>query len=259
MRLNKFIAKAGISSRRKADILIEKGKVKINGKLITTLGIDVDVEKDIVEIEGKTLKIEYPLLVALNKPPGYVTTLEDRHADLIITDLIQDIKLRLFPVGRLDKDAEGLILLTNNGDIAYRLTHPKFEMEKEYLVWTDGNLDWTGIKTLEKGIEWEGEILTAKKVELLENRKIKIILTEGKKREIKNMIRALGCTVIRLQRIRIGKMGLGDLEMGKYRIYKMKDMDLQKQSQPGQVNVAAESAEGGNVSTPYDYFLSLII
>jgi 23S rRNA pseudouridine2605 synthase len=240
MRINKFIAKAGISSRRNADILIERGKVKLNGKIVTELGIDIDIEKDIVEIGGKTLNIEYPLLIALNKPPGYVTTLADRHALLIVKDLVNDIKLRLFPIGRLDKDAEGLLLLTNNGDIAYRLTHPKFEMEKEYLVWTDKTLDMHKIKTLENGIQWEEDLLKAKKVELLEDRKIKIILTEGKKREIKNMMKAFGCTVIRLQRVRIGKLLLGNLELGKYRIYKINDRELQKQ-------------------TPYEYFLNIIL
>lgn len=237
MRLNKFIAKAGITSRRKADILIEKGKVKINGEVVTELGKDIDAENSIVEINGKILTIEKPLLVALNKPPGYVTSLEDRFATHLIKDLVKDIKLRLFPVGRLDKDAEGLLLLTNNGDIAYRLTHPKFELEKEYLVWVDRNLDWSKIKPLESGIQWEEDTLTAKKVELLEPRQVKIILTEGKKREIKNMMRALGCRVTRLQRIRIGNMKLGDLELGKYRVYKLPDTD----------------------QSPFEYFLSLIL
>jgi 23S rRNA pseudouridine2605 synthase len=237
MRLNKFIAKAGITSRRKADILIEKGKVKINGEIVTELGKDIDAENSVVEINGKTLSIERPLLVALNKPPDYVTSLEDRFAAHLVTELVKDIKLRLFPIGRLDKDAEGLLLLTNNGDIAYRLTHPKFEMEKEYLVWVDRNIDWSKIKPLESGIQWEEDTLTAKQVELLEPRKVRIILTEGKKREIKNMMRAIGCRVVRLQRIRIGNMKLGDLELGKYRIYKI-----------------PETAQ-----SPYDYFLSLIV
>lgn len=237
MRLNKFIAKAGITSRRKADILIEKGKVKVNGLVVEKLGTDIDVENSTVEINGKFLCIEKPLLVALNKPPNYVTSLEDKFATHLVKDLVKDIKLRLFPVGRLDKDAEGLLLLTNNGDIAYRLTHPKFELEKEYLVWVDRNINWNKIKPLESGIQWEEEILTAKKVELLEPKKVRIILTEGKKREIKNMMRAVGCRVVRLQRIRIGNMKLDDLELGKYRIYKLPDAE----------------------PSPYDYFLKLIL
>ncbi|MCK4352163.1 rRNA pseudouridine synthase [candidate division WOR-3 bacterium] len=225
MRLNKFIAKCGITSRRKADELIENGKVKLNGKIVKELGVEIDTEKNTVEIEGKLLKIEPSILIVANKPIGYVTSLSDKHASYIVTDLIKDVKYRFFPVGRLDKDAEGLLLLTNDGNIAYRLTHPKFEIEKEYTVWINKEFNKSQIKTLESGIYCENERLKAKSIELLEDKKLRIVLTEGKKREIKKMLEATGYRVEKLQRVRIGNLRLGTLKSGEYKIYKGKDVE----------------------------------
>jgi len=139
MRLQKYIAMSGLTSRRKAEELILQGRVKVNGQVISQLGTKVDLEKDIVMVDDRVIHIENnKVYIMLNKPKGYVTTLKDKHSDKIVLDLIKGIRERLFPIGRLDKDTTGLLLMTNDGDLAFKLTHPKHVVWKEYIATVKG-------------------------------------------------------------------------------------------------------------------------
>lgn len=232
-RLHKYIARCGVASRRKAEELIARGVIKVNGEKVTQQGILINPETDVVEVDGKRIT-PYKSLVyyALNKPRGYISTCDDDHAKNKITDLVPPYP-RVFPVGRLDKDSEGLIILTNDGELSMKLTHPRFDHEKEYLVHVkikspSGLLSnealMEKLKNLEKGVKIEGKVTRPAKIIVEEvnaaKRQIifRIILQEGRKRQIRRMCDSLGFTVKSLKRIRIGKLELGNLKPGEYRI-----------------------------------------
>ncbi len=222
MRLNKFIALSGITSRRKADILIQEGRVKVNGKLITKLGTVVDPESDKVTVDGRLITLPTKdVYIALNKPKGYVTTMDDELGRKSIATLFPNFPVRIFPVGRLDMDTEGLLLLTNDGRFSYIVTHPRFEIEKEYKVWAEGVVGEEDIKRLKKGVFVEGRVVRPKSIEILKvDRKatiLRVVITEGRKREIRRMFHYIGHDVKRLIRLRIGSVKLGDLKSGRYR------------------------------------------
>ncbi len=221
IRLNKFIAKSGFCSRRKADILIENGKVKVNGKIITQPYFRIK-DNDVVEVEGRPIKPREFIYLIFNKPAGVVTTLSDRYAKRKIIDYFPSEFKGIFPVGRLDKDSEGLIILTNDGELCYRLTHPKFMIEKEYIVWVEGYFQEKFIKVAKKGVRFLKDVLKVKEI-FIEKRtysktKLKVIVCEGKKRHLRRLFLALGFKVIRLKRVRIGRLRLGNLKKGAYRI-----------------------------------------
>lgn len=203
MRLNKFLAESGVSSRRGADRLIEGGEVTINGK-IAKLGDQVSGKEKIL-VKGEEIKnIEEKEYIMLYKPVGVVSTASDEWGRRKVTDLVKSEK-RLFPVGRLDKDSEGLILLTNDGELALRLTHPKFHLEKEYEVECDRNILRNKIKT---GIN---------RIVFTRDNKMKIVMFEGKKRQIREMCWQAGLRVKKLKRVRIGNLLLGQLNPGESR------------------------------------------
>ena len=220
IRLNSFIAKAGICSRRKADILISQGKIKVNGKVVKQLGLQIDLSKDVVEYNGKILKIkERNTYVLLNKPRGYITTSRDERGRKTVIDLLSpDLKnKRLFPVGRLDKDTTGLLILTDDGELANKLMHPRNEIKKTYSVILNKPLQIENVKTLTDGITDEGELLKAKSVKRKGTEKVEVTLTEGKKREIKRMFRKLGYFTREIKRIKYAFLSLGTLKEGEYR------------------------------------------
>ncbi len=222
IRLNKFIALSGLTSRRKADALIEEGRVEVNGKVVTKLGTLVDPYKDKVRVDGRIVAPpKKDVYLAFNKPKGYVTTMDDELGRKSIATLFYNFPVRIFPVGRLDMDTEGLIFLTNDGEFSYIVTHPKFNIEKEYNVWAEGKVTEEDLKKLKKGVFIDGKIVRPKIVEILKhdrkNTMIKVIITEGRKREIRRMFHHIGHKVERLVRIRIGPVKLGDLRSGKYR------------------------------------------
>ncbi len=203
MRLNKFLAQAGMASRRGADRLIEQGLVTINGK-IATLGEKVSGKEKIL-IENQNVKaVEEKEYIMLYKPVGIVSTASDEQDRQKVVDLVKS-KNRLYPVGRLDMDSEGLIILTNDGDLALRLTHPKFHLEKEYEVTTDKSIEGRRINT---GIN---------KITKMRGNKMTILMYEGKKRQIRNMCWEVGLRVKILKRVRVGSVKLGDLQPGEYR------------------------------------------
>jgi len=231
MRLNSFIAKTGLCSRRKADILISQGKIKINGKVVNLLGVKVVPEKDVVEYKGKILKLkENNTYILLNKPKGYITTTKDEMGRKTVLNLLpQDIrKKRIFPVGRLDKDTTGLLILTDDGELANKLMHPSNNVEKTYIVTLNKTFRKTDRRILLTGIEDEGEILKAKSLNQNDNNQVELTLGEGRKREIKRMFRKLGYQAIQIKRIEYAFLTLQGVEEGKYRKLTEKELERLK-------------------------------
>jgi len=221
MKLNLFIAKGGYCSRRKAAILIKDGKVSVNAKTVLEPWFDVSPD-DSVKVSGKLLNAEKQVYILFNKPRGVTATCEDKFAEEKITDLIPKRFGRVYPVGRLDKSSRGLIILTNDGDLCHRFTHPKFEIEKEYIVTIDCAVDDSIIKQLLKGVDDYGEILKVRSASIAKTwasrSQLNVIICEGKKRHLRRLFEALGYKVLDLMRIRIGRINLGDLKEGKLRL-----------------------------------------
>ncbi|MFA6549725.1 MAG: pseudouridine synthase [Candidatus Margulisiibacteriota bacterium] len=218
LRLQKYIADCGIASRRKAEGLIATGKVSVNGKLVTELGTKVDPVRDKVAVEGKIVKPqEKKIYLKLYKPRGIVSACSDKKEKTVL-DLVKDIPERLYPIGRLDKDSEGLILLTNDGELANRLMHPRYEHEKEYEVTVQFPIFYRQIERLEAGVVIDGEETLPTKVKQISSRKFHIILKEGKNRQIRKMVKEVGNKVVQLKRVRIGNVTLGQLKPGKYEV-----------------------------------------
>ncbi len=212
-RVQKIIANSGYCARRKAEELIEQGLVKVNGKPIK-LG-DKAESFDRITVDGKPLRSERKVYLMLNKPFGYVTTTEDPHEERIITKLI-DIPQRVYPVGRLDKFTGGLILLTNDGDFANRIMHPRYEIEKTYYVKTDKPIPTTHLMKLRQGIMIEEKMTSEARVKRLSDEEIELTIHEGRNRIVRKMMESLGYMVKVLIRIQIGRLKLGHLKPGQY-------------------------------------------
>jgi len=216
-RIQKLIARSGLCSRRKAEELIAKGQVTVNNKSVK-LG-DKATTQDTIKIDDKQIKLpEEKIYIALNKPTGYTTTNKDKFAKKKIIDLI-DIPQRIFPVGRLDKNTEGLIFLTNDGEWANKITHPKFEKEKEYYVELNKSLNKDTLNKINKGFMLEDGHIKPK-VKLIKNNSCSIIIHEGRNRIVRRIFKNFGYEVVRLVRIRIGKFKLGDLKPRKWKYIK---------------------------------------
>ena len=215
-RLNKYIASCGICSRRKADELIQNGKVEINGTITTELGYKV-TEEDIVKVNGKIISKEIDkVYIILNKPKGYVTTSNEQFGRKSVLDLIHE-KVRVYPIGRLDMYTEGLLLLTNDGEFANKVMHPKNEVDKVYEVTTDKELTKEQIEKLEQGIDIGDYITKEAKVKIVAKTKFQITIHEGKNRQVRRMCEAANIKLLNLKRIQEGNIYLGKLETGKYR------------------------------------------
>lgn len=219
IRLNKYIAECGICSRRKADILIESGKVLVNDIVVKDLGVIIDDAKDQIKVDGKTISKEKEFVyIMLNKPKGYVTTNSEQFGRKSVLDLI-DTNYRIFPIGRLDMYTEGLLLLTNDGEFANKLMHPKNKVEKTYIANVKGNITEDKIEHLRNGVDIGGYITKPAKVRIIskENNELEIKISEGKNRQVRKMCEAVGLKVLNLKRISIGKLNLCNLKVGKYR------------------------------------------
>lgn len=220
VRLQKHLASLGLASRRKCEDFITSGLVKVNGQIITELGFKVDPEKDFVEFDSQQIKKEKDefVYILLNKPAGYITSLKQADSDApLVVDLIKGYP-RVYPVGRLDKDSTGLLILTNDGDLAFKLTHPSFDKEKEYLVRTKEKYSMSSLEKIRKGMTIEGVKLNPAKIRLIEDNLASITITEGRNRQIRKMIKKVGNEVVDLQRIRIKNLKLGNLHAGQYRL-----------------------------------------
>ena len=227
IRLNKYIAECGICSRRKADILIESGKVLVNDIVIKDLGVIIDDTKDQVKVDGKTISKENKYVyIMLNKPKGYVTTNSEQFGRKSVLDLI-DTDYRIFPIGRLDMNTEGLLLLTNDGEFANKLMHPKNKVEKTYIANVKGNITEEKIENLRNGVDIGGYITKPAKVSIIskDNNEIEIKISEGKNRQVRKMCEAVGLKVINLKRTSIGKLNLGNLKIGEYRYLNKNEID----------------------------------
>lgn len=222
MRLQKLIAGTGIASRRKAETLITAGRVTVNGKVVTELGTKVDPERDHVKLDGKHLSSVQPFVyLMLNKPKHVMSTLDDPGGRTTVKDYLRGVSVRVFPVGRLDFDSEGLMLLTNNGDLAQALLHPRYHVPKTYLIKVKGVLTDEEIRQLERGVRLEDGMTSpaiVKKIKKAEqNSWLEITIREGRKHQVKRMLESVGHPVIKLMRIRMGPLSLGNLESGEFR------------------------------------------
>ncbi len=227
-RINKFIAERTTHSRRKADDLITQGLVFLNGQKVQTPGQLINPETDQIRIGQTTLRSSEKIYLALNKPRNYITTVKDEFDRQTVLDLVPKNQ-HLKPVGRLDKDSEGLIFLSNDGDFIHKLTHPKFECEKEYFLKAEGQITKEKIRQLETGILLEGKKTAPAKIRNLKTQQnlssLQIIIHEGRNRQIRKMFALIGHPVKYLQRIRIGQIKIGDLKPGKYRRLTKKEID----------------------------------
>ena len=222
-RLNKFLASCGVASRRGADKLIEEGKVKVNGKVVTELGVSVNPANDNVTVDGIKVKpvADYSYIM-LYKPKGCITTVSDDKGRKTVFDYLTDVNIpHLVPVGRLDYDTEGLLILTNDGDLTYSLTHPSHEVEKTYLVKVEGEMPEHKLAQLRKGVIVDGEKTNRSRVKLIEYKdgisSLRVTITEGRNRQIRKMFEAVEREVVFLKRIAVGELRLGGLARGAYR------------------------------------------
>lgn len=234
IRLQKFLSDNGVCSRRGAADLIESGRVTVNGAVPDGPGMRIDPVRAKVMVDGKPVKARSRkrfTYIAINKPRGYVTTMSDPDGRKTVLDLLRGVRERVVPVGRLDRDSEGLLLFTNDGEMIYRLTHPKYEVEKEYVVTVNGLPSEAELEELSRGVVIDGKRTLPAKAKMVEIRKgigpeggdvgvLSITLKEGRKRQVRRMCEAVGLEVRRLMRAREGKISLGDMRLGSWRYLK---------------------------------------
>ncbi len=221
MRLNKFLSNSGVASRRKCDDLIANGLVQVNGKTVSELGTKIDEKKDKVTVEGRVIKLPFSFVyIKLNKPKGYACTASDEKGRKTIYELVK-CEERLFSIGRLDYDTEGLIILTNDGDFANKVAHPRYKLEKEYRVTVEGEIKESELAVMRKGVVVDGERMPSARVQLLSEEggftKLSVVIDEGQNRQIRRMFEAIGHQIKLLKRVRIGQVLLGGLSRGDYK------------------------------------------
>ena len=231
MRLQKYLASCGVASRRTSETMITEGRVSVNGLTVTELGTQVDELTDVVQVDGMIVTPEKEKhYLIYNKPVGEVTTAFDPEGRPTVMDRFADYPVRLFPVGRLDYDSEGLLLLTNDGDLMNRLLHPSFEIPKSYLTKVSNSVSDEEMKTLRKGVMIEGRMTSPASVRLIRHdtfsTDLLITIHEGRNRQVRKMIDAIGHQVVRLKRVRFGPLQLGDLPSGMWR--KLTDDEIAK-------------------------------
>ena len=235
-RLQKYLANSGIASRRKAEEYILQGKVKVNGRVVTELGTKIIPEKDIIEFEGKKVNNDIKkVYVLLNKPIDYVTTVKDQFDRKTVIDIVKNAGKNLIPVGRLDMYTSGALILTNDGDFIFHVTHPKHEVEKTYTVTLRGKVTKEDVENLKQGVIIDEEYKTkpAKvrimKIDEEKNiSRLEIIIHEGKNRQVRKMCEAIGKKVIALHRSKIGNIGVKDLKIGEWRYLTKKEVESLK-------------------------------
>ncbi|MCI6277265.1 MAG: rRNA pseudouridine synthase [Clostridium sp.] len=220
-RLQKVMAKCGVASRRKCEEIILEGRVKVNGVTIKELGTKVSIDKDVILVDDKSIALEKnKVYIMLNKPEGFVTTVKDEKGRMTILDLV-DVKERIYPIGRLDYDSSGLLILTNDGDIYNNLIHPRSIIDKVYIAKVSGVFTPLEMSKFKKGVDIGGYVTAPSDIEVIykgeDSSKVKIVIHEGKNRQVRRMCSSLGHDVLTLKRVALGKLNLGDLEKGKWR------------------------------------------
>ncbi len=221
-RLQKFLSRAGIASRRAAEGMIRAGRVSVNGQVVTEMGLRVDPARDAVRVDGRRVKAEAPpLTVMLHKPSGYISSRRDPQGRRVVMELLAvDLRSRLYPVGRLDYDATGLLLLSSDGELAHRLMHPRFELPRTYRVTVTGEMSPEALRRLRAGVEIEGrEVAAAVAVKKREENKtvLEITVWEGRYHLVKRLLEEVGYPVLKLKRLALGPLHLGHLGRGRYR------------------------------------------
>lgn len=227
IRLNKYLAMCGVASRRKADELIQQGRVTVNGEVITQLGVKINPLKDKVAVDGKPIKPEEKLIyIVLNKPKDCITSVRDEKGRRTVLDLVK-VKQRIFPVGRLDRNTTGVLLLTNDGELAYRLTHPKYKIEKAYKVEIDKPIKPEDIEKLKRGIMLDGRKTEACEIYILPNsdrKELGITIHEGRYRQVRRMFERLGYKVRKLHRVSFGGITVSGMKRGEWRYLTEKEI-----------------------------------
>jgi 23S rRNA pseudouridine2605 synthase len=220
IRLQKYLAACGVASRREAERLIDQGRIKVNG-VTATVGQSVDPETDHIEFDGARVLLEQHIYIVLNKPKGVVTTSKDTHDRRTVLDCLEGVSARVFPVGRLDLDTEGVLLLTNDGEFANRLLHPKYGVKKAYIAFVQGEMTEVSARHLAKGVELDDGLTAPCEVEILEHKRggtvLSMTLHEGRKREVKRMCLAVGHPVRRLKRVSFAGIRVHGLRTGEWR------------------------------------------
>ncbi|HHT79040.1 MAG TPA: rRNA pseudouridine synthase [Actinobacteria bacterium] len=230
IRISKFLSRAGIASRRKSELLILEGRISVNGITVKDLSARIDTRRDKVKFNNKEITIPEKIYLALNKPPGYLSTVKDDFKRNTVMDLVKGFKdnVRLFPVGRLDFDSRGLILLTNDGDFALKITHPRYMVTKSYEIILDRLIETKDIRAIKEGVGLEGRKIAVSEfqagTENAGNNIVRITIHEGRKRILRKLFDFLGYKVIDLKRIKIGELSLNSLREGEYRVLDKDDI-----------------------------------
>jgi 23S rRNA pseudouridine2605 synthase len=221
VRLQKFLADAGVASRRSSEEIIRSGRVTVNGRVVREMGVKIDPAHDAIAVDGAGVRPKRKLYIALNKPSGYVSTRRDPHGRRTVGELLPKEWSNLYTVGRLDYNSEGLLFLTNDGEFALRLTHPRFGVRKKYHALVDGKVEMEVLSRMTKGLVHEGELLKAERAHLLKASRskssVELELKEGKNREVRRLFETQGLTVTGLRRVQIGRIRLGELPTGRWR------------------------------------------
>jgi 23S rRNA pseudouridine2605 synthase len=232
-RIQKILAKAGIASRREAERMLIEGRVTVNGKVVEALGFKADPLKDHIKVDGRRITgFEPKVTLLINKPRGYLSTVKDPRGRLTVMDLLKNVKWRLYPVGRLDFDAEGLLLLTNDGELANILTHPRFSIPRTYLVKVGGVPEEKKLARLKRGVMLEDGKASVASVHILRQKEknswVQVVVTEGRNRLVKRIFSAIGHSVLKLKRIQFGPIQLGNLPFGQYRYLTAEELEKLK-------------------------------
>lgn len=239
-RLQKVLAGAGIASRRQAEVLILEGKVQVNGQVVTELGTKVDPVKDRILVKGKSIHKEEQRTFLFYKPLYVISSMSDPQKRKVIPDFFRHVKERVYPVGRLDFDTEGLLIVTNDGELANHLLHPRFEVEKQYVATVKGIPDENSLDQLRKGIYLEDGLTAPAEVKLIHKRdedsKIKLTIHEGRNRQIRRMCKAIGHPVMHLVRTRLANLTIKGLKRGEYRELTFSEVNSLKKSLSGERN-----------------------
>ena len=233
MRLQKFMAKSGLGSRRACEEIIKQGRVEVNGKIINKMGMSVNPEKDRIKVDGELIQISTEkIYILMNKPTGVITTVNDPFNRPTVIDMLKSVKERVFPVGRLDKDTEGLLILTNDGSLTYKITHPKYEIQKTYVAHLSGRVNKDKLMILQNGVKLEDGITAPANIKVLLVKNdytiLQIKIHEGRNRQIRRMCKAIGHPLLYLKRTRIGNIDLQDLNVGEWRYMTKQELNYLK-------------------------------
>lgn len=230
MRLQKYMAQCGVASRRKSEEMIADGLVSVNERIVNRQGINIDPNKDIIRVNNKIIRLEEKkVYIMLNKPLGYVTTTNDEKGRKIITDLIEDVEERIYPVGRLDMDTSGLILLTNDGKVTNKITHPRNEVTKKYIAIVEGTPNKLELTKFRKGLMIDGKKTAPATIKIVKNYETESILeieiNEGRNRQVRKMCEAINHPIKKLKRVSIGEIDIGGLQFGEWRYLDNEEME----------------------------------